>query len=360
MNETHIIQALLTFLQREDSSDDDFNQLALEIFAYQFAHNFPYRRFATQRGRTPLTVKNWRNIPAIPINAFKDLTLSCRPTDQIAEIFMTSGTTGTVKGRSYHSTLEVWKKSMLLNFRRRFMAGRDRIRMGILFPDTVAMPNSSLATYLKLAMKECGTPDSEVMVGEHGLETSRLFTALEQAEADGEPYALLGASYSFVPLLDDMQRQKRRFALPAGSRILDTGGFKGQSREMGAEEFYASLSHAFGIPRSHCINMYGMTEISTQFYDAGNECCPPVKSGPHWIRTRVVNPLTGDDVPDGEVGVLVHHDLAHFNSVSALLTEDAGVRVPGGFHLLGRATGADAKGCSLTMEAFLAGAQAQL
>jgi len=110
MNETHIIQALLTFLQREDSSDDDFNQLALEIFAYQFAHNSPYRRFATQRGRTPLTVKNWRNIPAIPINAFKDLTLSCRPTEQIAEIFMTSGTTGTVKGRSYHSTLEVWKK----------------------------------------------------------------------------------------------------------------------------------------------------------------------------------------------------------------------------------------------------------
>ena len=74
----------------------------------------------------------------------------------------------------------------------------------------------------------------------------------------------------------------------------------------------------------------------------------------------MVNPRTGDDVPDGEIGVLVHHDLAHFNSVSALLTEDAGVIVPGGFHLLGRATGADAKGCSLTMAAFLASAQAQL
>ncbi|XXN66104.1 long-chain fatty acid--CoA ligase (plasmid) [Enterobacter ludwigii] len=360
MNETQIIQALLAFLQREDASDDDFNQLALEIFAYQFTHNPPYRRFAIQRGRTPLTVKSWRNIPAIPITAFKDLTLSCRPVDEMAAIFMTSGTTGTVKGRSYHPTLEVWKHSMLLNFRRRFMAGRARIRMGILFPDPVVMPNSSLATYLDVALQECGTPDSAVMVGEQGLETELLFNALEQTEARGEPYALLGASYSFVHLLDEMQRQQRRFSLPAGSRILDTGGFKGQSREMGAEEFYASLAAAFGIPRQHCINMYGMTEISTQFYDSGNEHCPPVKSGPHWIRTRVVNPLTGDDVPEGEIGVLVHHDLAHFNSVSALLTEDAGAIVPGGFHLLGRATGADAKGCSLTMDAFLAGARAPL
>lgn len=357
MTESAIISTLLAFLQRSDSSDDDFNQLALKIFAYQFAHNQPYRRFAIQRGRTPLTVKHWRNIPAIPITAFKDFTLSCGPIEAMQAVFMTSGTTGTVKGRSYHPTLDVWQCSMMLNFRQRFMAGVDRIRMGILFPDTVAMPNSSLATYLALAVQAFGTPASEVMVGEHGLDVERVFAALEQAENSGEPYALLGASYSFVPLLDEMQRQQRRFSLPAGSRILDTGGFKGQSREIAAEAFYTSLANAFGIPRAQCINMYGMTEISTQFYDEGNEICPPVKSGPHWIRTRVVNPLTGDDMPDGEVGVLVHHDLAHFNSVSALLTEDAGVIVPGGFHLLGRVTGADAKGCSLTMEDFLAAAQ---
>lgn len=359
MTETAIIQALLTFMQRDDASEDDFNSLALDIFAYQFTHNLPYRRFAMQRGRTPLTVKHWRNIPALPISAFKDLTLSCHPIDDVAAIFMTSGTTGTVKGHSYHPTLDVWKCSMRLNFRQRFMAGTDRIRMGILFPDTAAMPNSSLATYLELARQEFGTAASEVLVDEHGINTTRLFAALQQAEASGEPYALLGASYSFVQLLDEMQRQQRHFTLPPGSRILDTGGFKGQSREVAADEFYASLSQQLGVPRARCINMYGMTELSSQFYDDGNEICPPVKSGPHWIRTRVVNPLTGEDVPEGEIGVLVHHDLAHFNSVSALLTEDAGVIVPGGFHLLGRVSGADAKGCSLAMEEFLAATQVQ-
>ncbi|HAU5566545.1 TPA: long-chain fatty acid--CoA ligase [Serratia fonticola] len=357
MTEAALIDALLTFLQRQDTTDDDFNRMALAVFAYQFEHNLPYRRFAMQRGRTPFTVKNWRAIPAIPITAFKDLTLSCHASDDVEAVFMTSGTTGTVKGRSYHPTLDVWKCSMTQNFRQRFMAGDERIRMGILFPDNQVLPHSSLAHYLTLAMERFGTAESEVLLDDSGIAMDRLFAALEQAEARDEPYALLGASYSFVHLLDEMQRQGRSFALPAGSRILDTGGFKGQSREIEAEQFYTELSAALGVPRTHCINMYGMTELSSQFYDDGNVACPSVKSGPHWIRTRVVNPLSGEEVAKGEIGVLVHHDLAHFNSVSALLTEDAGRAVAGGFHLLGRVTGADAKGCSLAMEEFLAAAQ---
>ncbi|MBM7345106.1 long-chain fatty acid--CoA ligase [Pantoea coffeiphila] len=358
MTEAAIISALLTFLQRDDTTDADFNRLALEIFAYQFEHNLSYRRFAIQRGRTPLTVKSWQKIPAVPITAFKDLTLSCRPVEEISAVFMTSGTTGSVRGRSYHPTLDVWKQSMRLNFRRRFMAGTERIRMGILFPDNRALPNSSLAHYLTLAVAEFGTANSEVLVSaDSGLELPRLFAALEHAESTGEPYALLGASYSFVHLLDEMQRQQRRFRLPAGSRILDTGGFKGQSREIQPDEFYDALTDMLGVPRSRCINMYGMTELSSQYYDDGNAVCPPVKSGPHWVRSRVVNPLTGEDVPEGEVGVLVHHDLAHFNCAAAILTEDAGVRVEGGFRLLGRVAGADARGCSLAMEDFLRAAQ---
>jgi hypothetical protein len=358
VTEAQIIATLLDYIDGEDRTEVTFERQALLIFAYQFENNQPYRRFAVKRGRTPLTVRAWRDIPAVPITAFKDLTLSCRPVDGIEHVFTTSGTTrGGVRGRSYHPTLAVYDRSMIPNFRQRFMAGLERIRMGILFPDEVAMPNSSLAHYLALARSSFGTQDSVGFIGETGLDLPRLLAALEHAEASGEPYALLGASYSFVPLLDAWQRLGRRFALPEGSRILDTGGFKGQSRELAADAFYDGLSRALGVPRSRCINMYGMTELSTQFYDDGNAVCPPVKSGPHWARSRVVNPITGQDVPDGMTGVLVHHDLAHFNSVSAILTEDAGVAVPGGFRLLGRVDGADSKGCSVAVEEFLKAAQ---
>lgn len=361
-----IYDRVLAFIEADigtgAAADEAFDALALAVFAHQFEHNQPYRRFAMQRGRTPRGVRSWRDIPAVPINAFKDLTLSCRPAEESARIFMTSGTTkGGVRGQIHHTTLTVYDRSMLLNFRRRFMpaagTGAERMAMGILFPTETAMPNSSLAHYLELARAECGTPDSRHWIGEAGIDISGLYDRLDAAERSGEPFALLGASYGFVHLMDAMARDGRRFALPAGSRILDTGGFKGQSRELEPDEFYGQLAEFFGVPRRLCINMYGMTELSTQFYDDGNAVCPSLKSGPHWIRSRVVDPLSGRDMPPGSMGVLVHHDLAHVNSVAAILTEDAGILEEGGFRLLGRVAGAQAKGCSLAVEDFLAAAR---
>jgi hypothetical protein len=229
--------------------------------------------------------------------------------------------------------------------------------MAILFPTENAMPHSSLAHYLALASRHFGTADSRYMLGDDGIDFARLFAALERAETTGEAFALLGASSGFVHLMDEMGRLGKSVALPEGSRILDTGGFKGQSREAGLDDFYDRLSASFGVDRARCINMYGMTELSTQFYDWGNATCPSVKSEPHWIRSRVINPLTGRDVERGETGVLVHCDLAHFNIVSTILTEDAGIEVEGGFLLLGRADGAEAKECSMAVEEFLEAAR---
>ena len=104
--------------------------------------------------------------------------------------------------------------------------------------------------------------------------------------------------------------------------------------------------------------MYGMTELSTQFYDNGNADCPAPKSGPHWIRSRVVNPLTTMPVPKGETGVLLHTDLAHYNIVTSILTEDAAIETDEGFLLLGRVEGAEAVGCSMAVDAFLQAASA--
>ena len=85
---------------------------------------------------------------------------------------------------------------------------------------------------------------------------------------------------------------------------------------------------------------------------------PAVKSGPHWIRSRVLDPLTGQEVPRGERGILAHTDLGNYNSVTTILTEDVGVAVDGGFLLLGRAQGAQAKGCSMAVDEFLRAARA--
>lgn len=356
---TQIASELLEFMARATPAPEDFNEMALKVFAHQFEHNLPFQKFCRGRAKTPRLVKNWRDIPAVPINAFKDLTLSCEPPETCERTFMTSGTTrGDVKGKHHHPKLEVYDASMLRNFERRVMQGVEQMRMGILFPDEVLMPNSSLAHYLALAIDNFGTPDSRYYLDESGLCLEALSNTLESVEKSGEPLMLLGASYSFVHLMDALQARGQTYQLPTGSRLLDTGGFKGQSRELPVDLFYQQLANTFGIPRTQCQNMYGMTELSTQFYDAGNATVPSVKRGPHWIRSRLLDPLTGQEVAPGERGILAHTDLANYNSVVTILTEDVGLATEDGFVLLGRAQGSQAKGCSLAVDEFLKAARA--
>ncbi|MCY4550381.1 MAG: long-chain fatty acid--CoA ligase [Defluviicoccus sp.] len=357
MAEPALSGRVLDFIARESSSEDAFDALALALFAHQFENNESFRRFCLKKGRTPRAARSWREIPPVPISAFKTLTLSCVAPEETERVFMTSGTTGGARGRCYHPTLAVYDRSMIENFRARFMRGRERIRMGVLFPTEEEMPNSSLAHYLALAVENFGTPDSEYLLDQKGLENDRLFRALGEAVETGEPCALLGATYSFVHAFDEMGRGGRSWRLPPGSRVLDTGGVKGRSRDVAAGEFYARMKDLLGVAPSDCINMYGMTELSTQFYDDGNDRPGAPKSGPHWIRSRVVDPLSGADVPDGEPGILVHCDLANYNSAAAIMTEDVGVACAGGFVLLGRADDEEAQGCSMAVAEFLEAAR---
>ena len=345
---------LLSFIKADRSNNVEFNRIALQQFAYQFAHNKPFAKFARARGKTPRSVTSWKDIPAVPISAFKTLELSCCRPEEVEALFMTSGTTSNnQRGKIYHQSLCVYDASMRSNFSKRFMCGVERMDMGILFPTPEKMPNSSLAYYLNLAKMNFGLPDSSHLIGRDGIDLDALIADLTRAERTGQPYALLGASFSLVHALDSMEKLGFSVNLPTGSRILDTGGFKGQSRELTPDEFYDSLSSTFNVPRNQCINMYGMTELSTQFYDNGNANSPSVKSGPCWIKTRVVNPLTGADMPKGEAGVLVHTDLAHINVVNSILTEDTGIKTDDGFFLLGRAKGTNSKGCSIAVDEFL-------
>ncbi|MEJ2803215.1 long-chain fatty acid--CoA ligase [Comamonadaceae bacterium PP-2] len=353
------VAEILDFIAQESCTDAQFDRLALRLFAYQYAASGAYRSFCQRRGATPRQVKSWHDIPAVPIDAFKALELRCAPASPAERVFMTSGTTrADNRGRHFHPQLDVYDLSMTRNFAQRFMKGAAHLPMGILFPDEEALPNSSLAHYLSLAKSTFGSRGSRHFMTPQGLDLPGLLATLEDAERQGQPYALLGASYSFVHLVDALRQQGRRFLLPPGSRILDTGGYKGQSRELPLESFYADLSQALGVPRSDCINMYGMTELSTQFYDDGNAAVPSVKSGPHWIRSRLIDPATGRTVAPGARGLLVHCDLGNFNSVTSILTEDIGQAVAGGFLLLGRAQGVEAKGCSLAVEEFMRAAAA--
>jgi len=353
MNHREVIERTIAYMNSGDVSEEAFNEHALFLFTYQFTNNKVYQKFCRQKGKTLRSVKDWKSIPPVPVDAFKQLPLTCTPVEEAGAVFMTSGSTSGVPGKHYHHSLEVYDRSMILNFAEHVMKDREKLRMAIVYPTAEAMPNSSLAHYLGLAKREFGREDSAYCFDENGIESEKLFTMLAEAESSQEPIFLLGASYSFVHLFDMLAEADLRFTLPEGSMIFDTGGYKNQSEELDLDTFYQRLQENFGVDRKDCINMYGMTELSSQFYDSGNARVPARKFGPHWIRSLVVDPLTGEEKPAGEKGILIHYDLANINSVIGIMTEDIGRKEGEGFYLFGRAEGAEAKGCSMALDSFL-------
>jgi hypothetical protein len=309
-------------------------------------------------------VQHWQQIPAVPIGAFKELTLSCIPPEQAEAVWMSSGTTNSEKrSKHYQARLAIYNASMLPNFAAHVLPDAARLPMLVLNPPRNMLPNSSLAHYLHLVLETFGAPGSAFVLGAEGLEIDRLAAALRQAETNGQPLCLLGTSFAFVHALDLFAARQQTFALPVGSRIMDTGGFKGQSRELTREALYGLFSEYFGVPDTACVNMYGMSEFSSQFLDNTMRQAhygwhaPLAKDNPPWTRTLVVDPETLAPVPCGQRGLLQHYDLANRNSVVAILTEDVGVETEAGFLLLGRAQGSEVRGCSVAIDEMLLAAE---
>jgi hypothetical protein len=358
------VRALLQGGWEQCVDEARFDSLARRLFAYQFAANVPYQKFCQRRGHTPDTVQHWQDIPAVPIGAFKELTLSCMPAAAAAAVWMSSGTTNPQRrSKHYLAHLDIYNASMLPNFAAHLLPDGVRLPMLVLNPPRTMLPNSSLAHYLHLVLETFGTAGSDFFLGEQGLALDRFVQVLRQMERSGQPVCLLGTSFGFVHALDAFAERGEIFRLPPGSRIMDTGGFKGRSREMSRQALYGLFAQYFGVPETHCVNMYGMSEFSSQFLDNTlrlahhGQQAPLAKESPPWTRTRVVDPETLQPVARGARGLLLHYDLANCNSVVAILTEDIGREVDGGFWLEGRAQGSEARGCSVAIDEMLLAAQ---
>jgi acyl-coenzyme A synthetase/AMP-(fatty) acid ligase len=137
---------------------------------------------------------------------------------------------------------------------------------------------------------------------------------------------------------------------------METGGFKGRARALAREELYGWIDARLGVPPARCVNQYGMTELASQFYDSvlREPDARRRKLAPPWTRVAVVDPASGRALGPGEVGALRVVDLGNTGSVLAIATADLGVLAPdGGFEVLGREAGAEARGCSIAADEML-------
>ncbi len=367
-----LTEKVAAFIRRADegqTGESDLDDLAREVFAFQFEHIEPYRNLCRREGRTPDRVKSWRGIPAVPAQAFKQYSLFAAAPEAALKTFRSSGTSDAARTSQAHFTqsgLELMDVAVAASARRSLFPDGRRTRILVLTPPPEVVPFMIMVHGMAHLVRTFGLEQSRFMAGPGGLDFQTLWQELEGCEKDAIPVSLLGSSFGFVHLFDWMEREGRRLALPPGSRLMDAGGYKGRSREVGRDAFVTWASSMLGVPPHSVINLLGMTEMASQIYDRiAGDGPARMKAPPGWVRTEVVDPRRRgpdgpDPVADGAVGLLRHLDLANVERPAVIQSEDLGRRValaPGGsdasdrgFEILGRARGAEPRGCSLSVE----------
>jgi hypothetical protein len=328
----------------------DFDDLALRIFAHQLRYNEPYARYCAAFGiDTGALRASWEDIPAVPSAAFKEAALCTFDPAHAALAFETSGTTRGHGGKHYMESAPIYDAALLAGFRDAMLPDEPApLRYALLVPNPQDRPQSSLGYMMQKVAQTYGDGRHEWYLGPDTLDVAAFVRDMRRAAGENAQICIAGTAFAFVQLLDALVEMRiTDLLLPSGSRIMETGGFKGRTRVVRREELYAHLARIFGIAQSQIIAEYGMTELTSQYYDRGLD---RIKSAPPWLRPRVVG-IDAKSLPDGVVGSLVHVDLANRSSCIAVQTEDLGVRMAdGGLLLIGRERGAELRGCSLDAE----------
>lgn len=348
--------------RREDGERTDaeagFNRLALAVFAHQFETIPLYRRLCELRGAGPGRVDHWSRIPAAPADLFKE---DLGTTEEPGSVtFRSSGTTQGTGRRSRHvvapRSYELYRRSSLSHFAAMVLPDRPGpMSVVVLGPTAATHPDSSLGHMYSFVAGAFGDGGAAQPFDASGrLDVDGALDALERAAAGTSPVLVLALSSTITAVFEALRTRRIALRLPADSRLVETGGSKG-GRTLSRAGILKAAWRFLHIPSYLCIAEYGMTELLSQFYDDAyrsrwsGRLAPRSKVGPPWTRTLVVDPATLAPVADGERGILRHVDLANAGSVSAVQTLDLGVRRGEGFEVLGRASGAETRGCSQLM-----------
>jgi acyl-protein synthetase LuxE len=341
-----------------EAREEQFAALALERFAAQARSIAAYGAYVRHLGLDPAGVRDWRAIPPVPASAFKshDLASSASGSERVS--FETSGTTISRPGRVRLADTAGYETSLLESFQRHLLPDGKALPAVVFGPARAEAPRSSLWFMADVVVTRLAT--GGVWIVRDGLPDWDLADrTLASAEGSGAPVLLIGTTLLLMACAERLEAAGRSTALPPGSRVMDTGGAKGLRAEFTRAEVEEALDRALGIPPTHLVNEYGMAELGSQFYDDSLRAyweerpALPGKQIPPWVRTRVLDPETLEERPEGERGLLVHYDLANVETPFAVQTEDVGARLGDRVRLEGRLSGAEARGCSLTFERFL-------
>ncbi|EDM43668.1 hypothetical protein SCB49_08758 [unidentified eubacterium SCB49] len=308
----------------------DFQDVALQVFRYQYKYCAVYKKYCDLLKINIDTVDTIYKIPFLPITFFKEMAIIS--SDTVPETtFTSSGTTGSVTSKHHIADTTIYETSFKKGFEFYYGNVQDFTILALL-PSYLEREGSSLVYMVDALIKDSKAADSGFYLNN----LDALIEKLDALELAGKKTLLIGVSYALLDLIE-----KRKFALQH-TIIMETGGMKGRRKELIKPALHALLKEGFGTSNIH--SEYGMTELLSQAYskEDGVFSCPP------WMKilTRdTEDPFTLVNNKTGGINVI---DLANIYSCSFIATQDLGVTKDNEhFTIMGRFDNSDIRGCNL-------------
>jgi phenylacetate-coenzyme A ligase PaaK-like adenylate-forming protein len=310
--------------------EENFEQLALEVFRFQAGNNPVYADFLKALRVDVSSVSQILQIPFLPIRFFKTHEIKTTQFEP-QMIFESSGTTASINSRYFVKDISLYEESFIRGFDFFYGPLKNYCIIGLL-PSYFERKNSSLVYMVDKLIRLSEHPQSGFYLNEY----EQLALVLQDLEKRKQPTMLMGITFALLDFAE-------KYSFPLQHTLLmETGGMKGRRQEMIREEVHALLKKAFSLNAVH--SEYGMTELLSQAWSKGEGVftCPP------WMKILVRDEEDPFVIKKAGLGPINIIDLANIWSCSFIATDDVGKLYPdGSFEVLGRVDGSDLRGCSL-------------
>lgn len=314
-------------------NEADFNQAALEIFNYQLNHNPVYGQFVQYLNIKPESIKNYRDIPCMPVEMFKNHKVLTGKFQTELE-FHSSKTTGQIPSRHFVKDATLYQKSLLLGFQE-FLGEASDYTIFALLPSYLERKNASLIHMVNCLIKENRNDRGGFYLNNY----QELIIDMLKAQAEKQNVLLWGVSFALTDLCEQFSGSIK------GIRIIETGGMKGRKKEITREALHDMLNSAFK-PTS-IDSEYGMTELLSQAWSINGSAFQT----PAWMKICIRDMHDPRSlVKTNQTGGINVIDLANIHSCSFLETRDIGKQNENGFSVLGRLDNSEIRGCNLLVQ----------
>ena len=316
-------------------SEDSFEQLALDIFRFQYQNNPVYHSYVNALQIDSTKVRSIDGIPFLPINFFKSHKVTTGEFESEV-VFDSSGTTQSIKSYHYVKNTGIYRESFTKSFEMMFGPIQDWCIIGLL-PSCLERENSSLVYMVNNLIKDSGSVQSGFYLNDPiAIRFEKLIEVLTELENRKQKTLLIGVTFALLDFAE-------KYQLPlTHTLIMETGGMKGRREELTRMEVHEILKKAFG--KEEINSEYGMTELLSQSWSKGKGkfICPP------WMKIVIREEEDPFEIKKEGNGAINIIDLANVYSCSFIATDDAGrINADKTIEILGRLDGSDLRGCSL-------------